>query len=675
MNRLTALAAVLAALAVPSAASAATLHELPFQPRPDRGGADCLTTAGDGLALVGPSTRRESPVDLLAVTAAGAEARARAPLARTFECPAIAGAPGGAAVVAGVTVSEDFEVALQAHAKDAGGTFGAPVTLGRRGTQPVAAVGAGGHAVVAWVERRSRRTWRIVAARRAPGGDFGAAEPLITWRLDSSDHPDAEIAAAVDGAGGVSLVWARELPSGDADEHVEAATAAPGGPFAVQRLATGVSTDDGPVIAGAADGSVVTAFHIGRTGGLRAFERTPGGAFAAAALPALPDEAQRPWPGDLAVAVRDGGGAVLAWRTGDVDFFRGIEAVTRASSGAFGPVRAVAGPSGPAVQETSGDPFEFAPGYNPFDPFAGAVIDDDEHRLAAALSPEGRVVLAWTAPAGRRPLWAGTAHASTGRLDGTFDGVQALGAPLRDAADVAALFLADGRAAVAWTANAGVAIDGRLHVALEGAATPADPPAPRLTLRAPRRQRLFANQPLRVVASCGGPCDLRASARGPWPTGTGTWTRLRAGSAAVALGPIEGIRRGKPRMVRVTMHATAPGGRRTAVRTLRVRVARRAPLPLRRPLDVTARRRGDVIVVRWRTAAPARRQWFLVAGQAKGVDVEPAFPGTLAYVRGRGHTRFTVRLRPSARFRVPWIVVVATSDDSSRERYVRVRVR
>jgi hypothetical protein len=34
-----------------------------------------------------------------------------------------------------------------------------------------------------------------------------------------------------------------------------------------------------------------------------------------------------------------------------------------------------------------------------------------------------------------------------------------------------------------------------------------------------------------------------------------------------------------------------------------------------------------------------------------------------------------VRLRPSARFRVPWIVVIASSDDTSRERHVQVKVR
>ena len=85
-----------------------------------------------------------------------------------------------------------------------------------------------------------------------------------------------------------------------------------------------------------------------------------------------------------------------------------------------------------------------------------------------------------------------------------------LGAPLRDTDDVAPLFLADGRAAVAWTDSSPRARDGRLHLAAEGAAAPVPPRAPRLTVHRSAPQRLFDNQPVRVDVSC----DVRARRRG-----------------------------------------------------------------------------------------------------------------------------------------------------------------
>jgi hypothetical protein len=103
------------------------------------------------------------------------------------------------------------------------------------------------------------------------------------------------------------------------------------------------------------------------------------------------------------------------------------------------------------------------------------------------------------------------------------------------------------------------------------------------------------------------------------------------------------------------------------VRSIRIRVARRRALPVQRPLDVTARRRGEVIVVRWHTAAPARRQLFFVADAGR--------LRTLKIVAGRGRTRFAARLRPAGDARVRFVVVAATSMDSDAERHLVVRVR
>jgi hypothetical protein len=114
------------------------------------------------------------------------------------------------------------------------------------------------------------------------------------------------------------------------------------------------------------------------------------------------------------------------------------------------------------------------------------------------------------------------------------------------------------------------------------------------------------------------------------------------------------------------VHATAPGDDRTTVRSVRIRVTRRPALPVERPVRVTARRRGDAIVVRWRTAAPARRQYFIVAsGDSR----------TIAAVLGRGRTRFTASLRPREGADVRRVFVAALSADSGAERGVRVPVR
>ncbi len=653
MNRLT-IAAFLAALALPSTASAAPLGELPFE----HAQASCLSATGaqGAIALLGPYSRRESATDLLTVGGEGATRSVRMRMGRLLDCASVAVADSGAAVVAGRRVNGDLDTVV----RDPGGAFGEPAVLSGVSYDVVAAVGPAGHAVVAWSEMRGR-LHRILAARRAPGGSFGAPETLVESRTDRA-VPEVEPAATVDAAGGVVLVWSRELPSDDFDEHVEAAIAVPGGAFAVQRLGSGVSTSGGPRLAGAPDGRAVAAFDAG---GPQVFERAPGGAFQPAALPALPGrQATRT---DLAVAVRDGGGAVLAWRVHGSRRISGVEALTRDSGAGPWSLRRVApaGPSAPAPED-----FIVEPLLNPFDVLAGPPYDDQRHELEAALSSEGRVVLAWTDGAGRAPLRAAAAYAAAGRLDGTFEPSQRLGATLRETIDVAPLLLADGRAAVAWTDASSALARGRLHVAVEGAPPAVEAAAPGLTLRAPRFQRLFAEQSPRVVARCDSACDLRAIAIEP------------SGNRGDPLSQTQSRRRSRLRLggvpsgtARVVVHAAAPGGDRTTARSLRIRVERRRALPVQRPLGVTARRRGDEIVVRWRTAEPARRQFFIVAGQDRRDRIETGAPGTLRFITARGRRRFAVRLRPPASLRVPLVVLVATSRDSGAERHVLAKVR
>ena len=657
MNRLT-IAALLAALAVPASASAAPLTELPFAPSQ----ASCLSATGapGGISILGPYSRRESATDLLTVGGEGAMLSERVRMGRLLGCASVAAAEGGAAVVVGQRVTPEIGVDLRAVVRDPGGAFGEPAVLSDRGTDAVAAVGPAGHAVVAWSELRGRNH-RILAARRAPGGAFGAPELLVESRTDQA-QPEVELAATVDVTGGVALVWSRELPSDDFDEHVEAASAAPGGAFTVQRLGSGVSTSHGPQLAGAADGWAVAAFA---DDGPQVFERAPGGRFQPVALPALPGRnATRT---DPAVAVRDGGGAVLAWRVFGSKRISGVEALTRDAGAGPWSLRRVA-PAAPEVPLP--DEFVFEPLLNPLDLLAGPPYDDDRRALEAALTRDGRVVVAWTDGAGRAPLRVETAHAVTGRLDGTFEPAQRLGSTLRTTIDVVPLMLGDGRTAVAWTDATSAAGHGRLHVAVEGAPPTAEAAAPRLTLRAPRVQRLFAAQSPRVVARCATACDLRAIVLGPRQDRSSQFSQTVDGRRArLRLG---GLRPGK---VRVLVHATAPGGGSTAVRSIKLRLERRPALPLQRPLGVTARRRGDDIVVRWRTAEPARRQFFIVAGQDRRDRIETGLPGTLRFVTAGGRRRFTARLRPPSSVRVPWVVVVGTSYDTSAERHVLVKVR
>ena len=303
----------------------------------------------------------------------------------------------------------------------------------------------------------------------------------------------------------------------DFDEHVEVATAAPGAAFAVQRLGDGVSTTRPPVLVTAPGGWALAGFDGGATGLPSVYERAPGGAFAAVRLPTVPDRPDRErFRMGVALAVREGGGAVIAWSThaarrrarrrgGDARGGRRVRAgADRRRSGHAGagrerlrrrrPVR----PAGRLRRPTG---------------------DADRPDLRAALAPDGRVVLAWTAPAGRRPLRSDVAHAATGRLDGTFDGgAAARGAAARHDRR---------RAAGARGRPRGRGLDRQRELRPR-------PRAPRrrggaaavarlrreLTLRAPRLQRLFRSQSLRLQARCDGPCDLRAVvARTGWRQG------------------------------------------------------------------------------------------------------------------------------------------------------------
>jgi hypothetical protein len=543
---------------------------------------------------------------------------------------------------------------VHAAIRDPGVGFGPSVPLGVGDGHQAVAVAPSGHAVVAWV-RRGPRWLQIVAARRSPGGAFGAPESLGRW--PQRGFGLVELEAGVDESGRATLLWARALPE-QSTARIDVASAPVGERFAIQRLASRARSIASPVLAAAPDGWAILAHERHGNAPLAILERPPGGArFRAVTMRAPQGGAGAT---DPAVAIRDGGGAVVAWQSGCCGAEAGVEVATRAGPGRFS-LRGRWGPSSDWDYFGMPDPpprlRELA------DPFAAPPDDIDEARLGAALADDGRVLLAWTVVVGRRPLEASAARSVQGRLDGAFEPAQVLGAPLRDTSDVVPLFLADGRAAVTWTDNAVRPADGRLHVAVEGATAPIPEPAPRLTLHAPSEQRLFTGEPPRVTAVCGGPCDMRATIVGPWgPADTRAATNLEGGPQRLDLGRIQFLQR-RPQWIRVVVHATARGGRATVVRSLRLRIFRRIAAPVRRPLDVRAQRRGDAIVVQWRTAGPARYQRFVVMGLAARNDYEVRQPGAAVLQAGRGRTRFSVQLHPEVPDRIRWVVVVVRGLD------------
>jgi hypothetical protein len=195
--------------------------------------------------------------------------------------------------------------------------------------------------------------------------------------------------------------------------------------------------------------------------------------------------------------------------------------------------------------------------------------------------PDGRVLLAWTAPREVAAAVTAVPMAATGTLATGFDRPRPLGSPARSVNGVAPLVLADGTPALAWTDNVPDAREpgavpelpaggGRLHLAVPGSATPRPAP-PRVAVRALPSRRWA----IRVAVRCAAACDVRATV----PTGAG----VVGGGAAASL-PRAGRRvlrlrgmAGEPvtwrrRSVRVHVLATPPGGARARVALRRVRL-------------------------------------------------------------------------------------------------------
>jgi hypothetical protein len=193
-----------------------------------------------------------------------------------------------------------------------------------------------------------------------------------------------------------------------------------------------------------------------------------------------------------------------------------------------------------------------------------------------------------------------------------------------------------------------------------------------------RSQRLYAAQPVRMRVGCDRACDLRVALSGRGSDLTAVTRSLaRAGTVNLRLQRWDGRspKAGRQR-VRVLVRATAPAGHEVVPVSRSVLVVARPALPVPALGDVRAVRRGRSIVVTWHTASAARRVYFLVYAQHGRRLTSASFRDRKAIrlVRGRGRTRFRVRLHPQHPDRIRFVRIDASSIDGRGGHHIVVPV-
>ena len=408
------------------------------------------------------------------------------------DCPVVAEA-GGAAVVAGPVVmpGRAGAIELRVAVRDPGGSFSGPAPL-QRGDLGLAvqavAIAPSGAAVVAWIQAARRRSGagdrvparagRELRPRRAVDA-VAKGRPVRGRHRGRGDHARRPRDGRLDPGGGP----VRRRRRGR-DRHRSGRRAVRGS----AALAARVSQADGPALAVARDGWALLAFTGDEE--TRVFERPPG---ASSFRPAARFERVPNGEGEPAVAVRDGGGGVVAWRS---TFEHGVAATVRPAAGAFAKPRTAAADGGdPGGFSVATAVFVALPDESgPFAP-----VDQHGGRLRLALADGGEVVLSWLDERRLGVDHIRAPRAAVGTLDGGLGPAERLGGTVRMANGAAPLRLEDGRAAVAWTDNLSSSqlIDfpraaGRRHVAIAGA-----------PLRPAGRRRPPAS-PCRAVSACTG---------------------------------------------------------------------------------------------------------------------------------------------------------------------------
>lgn len=147
-------------------------------------------------------------------------------LARNTRGEALAVAPDGTAVAVWATTAPPYEVVARRH--EPGGSWDAPVVLGR-GYAPAAAVDGSGAVTVAWLTQRRNRTDGVSATRMQPTGDWAVATHLTDDAAAPGHRPGAEVYGATDldlavnDAGTAVAAWAWGSETGHHPWRVQAA--------------------------------------------------------------------------------------------------------------------------------------------------------------------------------------------------------------------------------------------------------------------------------------------------------------------------------------------------------------------------------------------------------------------------------------------------------------------
>jgi len=634
MRLLLALAFLLVAAAP---AHADPFGELPFHAV--HGAATCVRATG----APGEVARwTEDGFELLRADAAGLTPAATVKLGRAAGCPSFAGQPSGAAIAALVSKG-GARVVL----RDPGGGFGTPVRLPIPAElEDIAvAVSPRGDAVVALLVSQ-KRSARVLAYRRAPGGAFGKPERVAELAVRPFF---AGIEAGIDGAGRVTLAWSGEGAS--IGTPVETASALSGVAFGTaSRIGTAAPSDDEPSLSVAPDGRALIAYESEDTG-VTVAERPPGEERFGAPASVVPGRESA--LGTVALALADGGAAVVAWHTEGLKTSGGVRVSTRAAAGPFGAPRDVA----------PGRPLKFGFGES-FSLVTSSGPPQDDPRLQAAIAGSG-ALLTWPEPS------PGAVYGAAGALAGGPFTRAPLGGPVRPAVSLAPLVLADGRAAVVWADDdleLGVLPTGhgRLHLAAAGAPPAADAPAPRVTVLPQPRQTLRVDEPILVRLRCAAACDVHAATSHGRRSTEDVASRASAGRLTLKIVGF-GLLTRRTTRVAITLRASAPGARTSRTQRIRVPLRVRPSPPLPPLLDVRVRRSGDDLVVTWRTSFVARRAVFDVV--AVGSDDVLATRD----VRPRGRRSFRVTLRGAAAAHRVIVTAFGGSDVPPRHKTVDIR--
>ena len=379
------LAAFAVLLCCPAAAAATYWAEPPFQPLSRDRAATCLGAVGaDRVAVVGRDSGERHTVELLRVAPDRALVPdGGVPYGVSVDCPGVAAAASGAAVVAAQTFTDrgdTFGVAV----RDAGGGFGPRrrIAVPRRTfiTDIAAAIAPGGAAVVVWRESRGNAD-RLRYVRRVAGGAFGLPHTLRD-RVDPFTDP----VVGIDDAGRATVAYARKVRRRAVLEVATAPGAALGAPQRLTRagFVTWLS------LAVAADGGALLGYDD--LSGVRMFERVPGAALMTPG-PAYSGPPTRVRP---VVALAPGGGAILAWLrqgAGAEEFDTSVEVALRVPGGAFGPPQRLSARAPGAAS------------WSAFGPLPRFEAIQTAGALKAAVGADGATVVGWLEPG--RPTASG----------------------------------------------------------------------------------------------------------------------------------------------------------------------------------------------------------------------------------------------------------------------------